>query len=267
MRHDAQVATNLKRLVSSEAYQSLRAFFIAKIPPVPAGGWVLDVGCGEGSLSREIAETLGPDGKVIGLDISADLLELARETTSRSNVEYVKRTATALEFDDELFDIVLSCNALKFLTPLDLSKAMSEMIRVLKPGGTLLIADSDDRAITFNATNVDLGEMIVSAYSRLGDPYFGRKLIGLCRLSGLEDLRVDAITVFETEFDESSAGRVMADNICQELQKTREPDFRIRTFSEEETSEWYRDLMDQDKAGAYFWSYTKYVCVGKKRLS
>lgn len=264
MKHDAQVATNLKRLVSSKAYKDLRAFFIGKLSPVPAAGWVLDVGCGEGSLSRELAKTLGAEGKVIGLDISLDLLELAREATSGSNIEYVEGTAATLEFDDESFDIVLSSNALKFLTPLDLNSAMSEMMRVLRPGGTLLIADSDDRAITFSATNERLGEKIVSAYARFGDPFFGRKLIGLCRLSGLEDLRVDAITVFETEFDESSAGRAMADNIREELQKTREPASGIRTFSEAETSEWYEDLMEKDKAGTYFWSYTKYVCVGKK---
>ena len=118
-----------------------------------------------------------PDLRVEWADAGFETLERSGEALPARTLRLVEGTAATLEFDDESFDIVLSSNALKFLTPLDLNSAMSEMMRVLRPGGTLLIADSDDRAITFSAINEGLGEKIVSAYARFGDPFFGRKLI------------------------------------------------------------------------------------------
>lgn len=257
MKHDAAVTENLKRLTNSKSYRQQRAFFIAKLSPMPENSWILDVGCGEGSLSREIAESLDPEGKVIGLDVSAEVLEAARLLTKQSNIEYKEGTATQLSFGNESFDIVLCCNALKYLKDDEPKQAMREMIRVLKSGGTLLVADSDDQAITFNTKNQGLTSNIVSAYAGYGDPCCGRKLFGLCNSAGLEDIRVDAITLCETEFDESSAGYAMAKNICEKL----ESDCK---FSPSDISQWYEGLIDSQREGSYFWSYTKYVCVGRK---
>lgn len=256
MKHDAQVTANLALLVNSQAYRELRAFCIAKLGPIPEKSWILDAGCGEGSLCRELA-ALAPQGKVIGLDISADVLEYAHQSTLPSNIEYLEGSVVSLRLDDELFDFVLCCNALKFLKSDEINAAMKELIRVLKPGGTLLIADSDDAAITFNARDPVVCEKIVSAYARFGDPYFGRKLFGLFRLFALEEVRIDAITLCETEFDESSAGYAMANN----MRETIVPDDHI---SRADVDRWYEDLSERHRKGSYFWSYTKYLCVGKK---
>jgi ubiquinone/menaquinone biosynthesis C-methylase UbiE len=257
MNHDAAVTDNLKRLTHSKSYRRQRAFFIAKLSPILESSQILDVGCGEGSLSREIAEALGPEGKVVGLDVSADVLEAARQLTSQSKIEYKEGTATQLSFSDESFDIVLCCNSLKYLKGDESKQAMREMVRVLRHGGILLVADSDDQAITFNTKNQGLTSNIVSAYAGYGDPCCGRKLVGFCNSAGLEDIRVDAITLCETEFDESSAGYAMAKNICEKLVS----DHR---FSEADIGQWHEDLLESQREGSYFWSYTKYVCVGRK---
>lgn len=95
----------------------------------PDAGRVLDLACGSGPVSREVA---GPGRTVIGLDLSADELELARE---RGPGPWVRGDARRLPFADESFDAVTSSVGLVVVQPLD--DVVAEIRRVLKPGGVM----------------------------------------------------------------------------------------------------------------------------------
>lgn len=98
------------------------------------GGRALDVGCGEGRFCR----VLGAEGfDPVGLDPTAELLTAARAKDPRGS--YVEGRAEALDFADDSFDLVVSCLSLIDIEPA--GQAIAEMVRVLKPGGTLLIAN------------------------------------------------------------------------------------------------------------------------------
>jgi ubiquinone/menaquinone biosynthesis C-methylase UbiE len=97
---------------------------------------VLDVACGTGVLARTIAERVGPDGEVVGLDINEGMLAVARQKAP--HIEWRFGPAESLPFEDNSFDAVVSQFSLMFFE--DRSAALSEMRRVLRPGGHLTVA-------------------------------------------------------------------------------------------------------------------------------
>jgi SAM-dependent methyltransferase len=101
---------------------------------------VLDVACGPGFYTRPLAER-APRGRVVGLDLSRPMLQLAVRRTGReflAHVAFVRTSALALPFDYDSFDRVNCCGALHlFSNP---TRALAEMSHVLKPGGRLTLA-------------------------------------------------------------------------------------------------------------------------------
>lgn len=103
-----------------------------------AGERVLDVGCGAGAVTVEAARRVRPDGLVLGIDVSPDLLALARDRVSSAGlteVELVEADAGAYPYDEGTFDIVVSRNSLMFFTNAD--AAFARLARALRPGGRI----------------------------------------------------------------------------------------------------------------------------------
>lgn len=110
--------------------------------PLRSGERVIDVGCGAGLDSLIAARMVGPDGRVVGIDMTPAMLdkaEAARRTAGAENVELEQGYGETLPVPDGWADVVIS-NGVFNLMP-DKLKALDEMSRVLKPGGRLQIAD------------------------------------------------------------------------------------------------------------------------------
>ena len=110
---------------------------------VNPGQRVLDVGCGTGYFARLLARAVGPEGLVVGVDASEDMITHARRVARhRTNCQFLLGTAESLNFPPEHFDVVVTSLFMHHL-PADLQPvALREMLRVLRPGGTLLVADA-----------------------------------------------------------------------------------------------------------------------------
>jgi SAM-dependent methyltransferase len=109
---------------------------------VNEGESVLDMGCGSGVDTIFAAKMTGPTGKVVGIDLIPEMLQRAKENLTLANLDnvtYQEASSDKLSFPDENFDVVIS-NGVFNLVP-DKAKALSEVFRVLKPGGRLMIAD------------------------------------------------------------------------------------------------------------------------------
>ena len=118
---------------------------LVEIAQIPNGSKVLDVATGRGALLFPAAESVGADGKAIGIDFSEKMVQETRKELLRlklsPNIELVQMDAEHLQFPDETFDFVL-CGFAIFFFP-QLYQALGEFRRVLKPGGFVCVSTFD----------------------------------------------------------------------------------------------------------------------------
>ena len=113
-----------------------------RLGPCRAGERVVDVGCGAGIDSLIAARMVGHEGAVVGVDMTAQMIDKARRGAADAaleNVEFCHALAESLPVSDGWADVVISNGVLNLMP--DKSAAMAEMARVLKPGGRLQIGD------------------------------------------------------------------------------------------------------------------------------
>ncbi|MEY2467792.1 MAG: hypothetical protein QOF21_490 [Actinomycetota bacterium] len=103
------------------------------------GERVLDVACGTGLIARLAFDQVGPSGAVTALDVSPDMIDVAKSTTTApgAQLDWHVGDATALPFPDESFDVVLCQMGLMFVE--DRATAVAEMRRVLAPEGRVIV--------------------------------------------------------------------------------------------------------------------------------
>jgi demethylmenaquinone methyltransferase/2-methoxy-6-polyprenyl-1,4-benzoquinol methylase/phosphoethanolamine N-methyltransferase len=122
----------------------LRTANLAHIQP---GEKVLDVGCGTGTLAIEVQQRVGATGRVAGIDPGTQQIARARSKAARRNVpiDFQFGVIEHLTFSDQAFDVVLSTLMMHHLPASLKRQGLSEIARVLKPGGRLIIADSNKK--------------------------------------------------------------------------------------------------------------------------
>lgn len=110
---------------------------------VSPGDSALDVCCGTGDWSISLAEAVGPEGKVIGLDFSENMLSIAKEKKEQEqldNIEWMHGNAMELPFEDNQFDYVTIGFGLRNVP--DYMTVLKEMYRVVKPGGMVVCLET-----------------------------------------------------------------------------------------------------------------------------
>lgn len=105
---------------------------------LPVGGRVLDMGTGPGTLIPYLRRAIGPEGRIMAFDASPGMVEVARFKCVDDRTEVVCASAMGMPFESEAFDAVVCFAAFPHFT--DKVKALREMVRVAKPGASLIIA-------------------------------------------------------------------------------------------------------------------------------
>lgn len=109
--------------------------------PIKSDFNVLDVCCGTGDISIYIAKNVVKDGRVIGVDFSVKMLEIAKNKAKDiKNITFIEADALHLPFEDNQFDVCFISFGLRNLE--DLKKGLEEMKRVVKPGGFVVNIDT-----------------------------------------------------------------------------------------------------------------------------
>lgn len=114
----------------------------ADLAELETGDSALDVCCGTGDLALELARRTGPEGRVIGSDFSERMLDLAREKVAErgtAGVRFEWGDALSLPYDEGAFDAVTVGFGVRNLA--DLERGVAELVRVLTPGGRLVILE------------------------------------------------------------------------------------------------------------------------------
>lgn len=161
---------------------------------VQAGAEVLCVGCGPGVILSAVT-ALDPSTRGTGIDISSDRVREAIERNQgNSRVEFLCGDAQAMQFPSGRFDAVYTRMLLQYLR--EKEKAVAEMVRVCRPGGTVLLQDLDGQLVWHYPEDPVLQrgiEKVLGALAATGfDPFVGRKLYWLAHRAGLQKLDVQA---------------------------------------------------------------------------
>lgn len=138
-KYDPELVSALPQAVTSSYCGVGNPFSLG---PINNGDVVLDIGCGTGVDTIFAAMMVGSTGKVVGIDIVPEMLQRAKsnlDMTDLKNVTFKKVSIENLPFSDAEFDVVIS-NGVINLIP-DKAALLEEVMRVLKPGGRLMLAD------------------------------------------------------------------------------------------------------------------------------
>jgi ubiquinone/menaquinone biosynthesis C-methylase UbiE len=160
-------------------------------PHLRPGLDVLDVGCGPGTITVDLAARVAP-GRVVGLDASAAPLDEARALAAQQDVavEFTVGDAYRLEHADGSFDVVHAHQVLQHLT--DPVAALREMARVCRPGGLVAVRDVDYAATTWHPANPGLDRWLQLYHSVArhngAEPDAGRRLLSWAHAAGLRDV-------------------------------------------------------------------------------
>jgi arsenite methyltransferase len=133
------------------------------------GQRVLDIACGTGLATMAAARFIGDAGRVVGIDIADRFLDVAKEkaiSSGLSNIEYRAGDAEELQFNDNYFDAVICASSIFYFR--DISKALHEWFRVLKPGGVVAFTSFGERM--WQPILISLGECL-SRYDGQPPPF------------------------------------------------------------------------------------------------
>ncbi len=226
---------------------------------VAAGDTVLDIGCGPGVDILPLAQRVGERGKVIGIDVDEGMLAEARQAVLDAGlgerIDLRAGTALALPLAD---DAVAACRAerlLQVVPPEQAKPMLSEMTRVTRPGGRVVLVDTDWASASVDFSETELERRLMVFFSRHMRPngLAGRRLAALCRDQGLRDIRIDSMAMAQQRLEETPFGNWLIDTARRE-----------GVIDGTQAAQWLDELQSREREGRFYASVNMVIASGCK---
>lgn len=224
------------------------------LAPITPGQRVLDVGCGIGHMALRFAESVGPSGQVFGIDKSEVFIREAHRRAQQRNlaVEFKVCDAQQIDLPDQSIDICWIERVLMYVERPE--QVIDEMVRVLKPGGRLIMFDFDYDATIIDVRNRELTRRIVRILSdSVPSSWIGRQAQRLFKERGLQAVQV-GIPVIRTNF--MPYKMVFSGTLSQAV--------KDGLLEAEELDGWWRELEQAEQAGTFFVVSPGFIVCGCK---
>ena len=252
MDFDERTSRHVERTYMTPDIVEQRRLTIAALDLQP-GEHVLDIGAGPGFLACEMAAVVGEGGSVQGIDPSPSMLAIAAErgrAPGSAPVEFREGDALALPFDDDSFDAAVSTQVYEYIE--DMPGALAEAHRVLRPGGRLLVLDTDWDSIVWRSSDRERMRRVLAVWDEhLVDPHLPARLGGLLTDAGFAIAHRTTIPILNTRYGEVTYSTSLIATISAFVTS--------HGITEDEAREWADDLAAQGED--YFFSINRYVFV------
>jgi arsenite methyltransferase len=216
------------------------------------GERVIDIGCGPGYLASEIAELVGSDGFVQGVDPSPHMLEIAAKR-ALPHMELTEGDALSLPAEDASFDAAVSTQVYEYVG--DMPAALAEVRRVLRPGGRLLVLDTDWDSIVWRSSDDSRMERVLRAWEEhLAHPHLPRVLPELLADAGFAPRLTQVVPVLNVGYEPATYSASVLGMIARFVSGRQ-------GIAPEEASAWEDDL--RSLGANYFFSLNRYLFVAE----
>jgi ubiquinone/menaquinone biosynthesis C-methylase UbiE len=183
-------ATDYERLWQAQ-FAEVQTMLLAQARIAP-GDAVLDLACGTGLVTMRAAGAVGPEGSVLGVDLSGKMIEVATgraEELGLGNVRFERMDGEALALPDASFDVALCALGLMYMPAPEL--ALRELSRVLRPGGRMALAVWGERSqcgwhTLFPIVDAEVASEVCPLFFRLGQPNI---LASMCEDAALQAIQ------------------------------------------------------------------------------
>jgi SAM-dependent methyltransferase len=221
------------------------------------GDRVLDIGCGTGVDVQELARLVGPSGRVVGVDRSETVIAEAWERVlgTALPIAFQVADAYALPFPEASFD---ACRADRVFHHLEHPcQAFRELLRVVRPGGRVLLFDPDFETAIVDAPDRALTRRLLNFFcDGYQDGWMGRRLPALFREAGLTEIVVEPVPVLLTDLAQA--------NVVLALEDTATRAAASGLVNGVEGAAWLDGLRTASGHGQFFAAITAFMVMGRK---
>ncbi len=243
---------------AAEQVRALKELSYERMQVAP-GQTVLDVGCGPGVDTVPLARRVGATGRVYAVDNDPTMLEQAQQQAIADGVaeriEHLHGSALALPLADGCVDSCRAERLLQVLPPEAETAVVQELVRVTRPGGRIVIADTDWGSASVDFSDSALERKLMNFFATRMRPngFAGRRAAALLRAQSTREIEIDLLAMRQPRLADTPYGSWLTDTALRE-----------DVIVQSEADAWLDELRAREESGSFFGSVTMVIAAATR---
>jgi len=256
MTFGAEASQRVDRIYQNPDIVAQRQFTLDHLK-LKKGDHVIDIGCGPGLLAMDMAEIVGPTGRVIGVDPSEDMCAIAADRCKDVGSITIKDgDANTLPCETSSLDAAIATQVYEFVPEID--AALTEAYRALKPGGQLAIIDTDWDSVVMRTDDRDrMHKVLEGRRDHFVHPDLPGRLPSLLSKAGFDLAYSGGTPIVNTSMAQGTYSAEIIRSSAKQAAKRE-------GLSPEIAEAWLKELEGFEARGEFFFSITRFLFIAQK---